>query len=139
MTKGGGKEIMKKSVAVEQPGIIGKVEQFCYDYIDLRLYVVYTYYDQNGTPLYVGCSRDFYNTHYLNLKRNSWDIEYIGFVFMENEEEIQDAKRYFIEWRNPKYNKRRYKNLQKIDPLEDDFVVKNYDLINRWQISMGVV
>lgn len=128
---------MKEPITVYQPGVIAKVEQFCYSEVQLRLYIVYTYYDKNGNPLYVGCSRDFYNTHYLNLERHSWEIEYIGFVFMKNEEEINDAKRYFIKWRNPKYNKIRYKNLQSIEPMEDDFVVKHDELLKRWQEFLG--
>lgn len=131
---------MKKINDVYQQGIIAFVEQFCYAEEELRQYVVYTYYDNEKRPLYVGRSRDFYNTHYINQsvhKEFMKDVVYIGFMVMENEEEIKDAVKHVIKWREPKFNKKKYKDEIELAPLEDDIVLSREQMEQRWREFVG--
>ena len=133
---------MNKVENVCQPGIIAAIEQFTLKGEDLRLFVVYTYYDKNEEPLYIGCSKDFYNAHYLNKYRLSYcdEIEYVGFVFLDNEDDMKDARKYYIRARNPKYNQRKCKDtplLPGLDPSDDDFVVYQKQMERRWGEWLG--
>ncbi|MDV9420727.1 hypothetical protein RZ835_017890 [Clostridioides difficile] len=131
---------MKKIDDVYQQGTIAFVEQFCYAEEELRQYVVYTYYDNEKRPLYVGRSRDFYNTHYINQsshKEFMKDVVYIGFMLMENEEETKDAVKYVIRWREPKYNKKKYRVEKELTPLEDDIVLARGQMEQRWREFVG--
>lgn len=127
---------------VYQKGVIGIIEQFTFADEALRQYVVYTYYDQQRRPLYIGASKDFYNAHYLNSQRLSfWDeVEFVGFYFFECEEDIKEARKYFIKIRNPLYNKHKYESLKLLADMEyhlsedmDDLVVWNDEMMERWR------
>lgn len=131
---------------VYQPGVIATIEQFTYREEELRLFVIYTYYNKDEQPLYVGCSKDFYNAHYLNSERLTFfdEIKYVGFYFFENEEDIKDAKKYFIKVRQPIHNKHKYENLKLYKDMEyhlgvdkDDLVVLNSEMMQRWQEWLG--
>lgn len=128
---------MNKVESVCVPGNIAIIEQFTYAEEELRLYVIYTYYDKAGTPLYVGCSKSFYEAHYFNSERFSFfdEVEYVGFKFFEYEAEIKDARKYFIKARNPKYNQRKCVStplLPGLDPSCDDLVVYRAQMERRW-------
>lgn len=125
---------MKKIDDVYTPGIIAFVEQFTYADEELRQYVVYTYYDQEEKPLYVGRSKDFYNTHYLNENTKEFmnEVVYIGFMIMKNEKETKEAVKHVIRWRKPKYNKKKYKVNIKLSPLKDDVILLREQMEKRW-------
>lgn len=130
---------MNKPETVYQGGVIAVIEQFCYNwqaYPELTLYVVYTYYDTNGQPLYVGASKDFFNTHYFNSKRLKFfnDVKYVGLVFADDEAEMKDMKRYYTRARQPRYAKTLYSNLPirpDLDSLE--LVVSETEMSKRWR------
>lgn len=130
---------MNKVENVCQPGIIGAIEQFTLTDEDLRQFVIYTYYDKNKEPLYVGCSKDFYNHHFLNSNRFSfWDeVEYVGFVFEEDEYAMKIAKPFYVKAREPKYNKHKYSDYDFYVGLEDDFVVYRKQMERRWREWLG--
>lgn len=133
---------MKKASSVYTPGIIALIEQFTLAYEELRLYVIYTYYNKEEQPLYIGCSKDFYNAHYFNQQRLTCadEIEYVGFFFLDNEDDMKDAKKYFIKARNPIYNQRRGKNVPLLPGLDlscDEFVVLNSEMEKRWAEWLG--
>lgn len=104
---------MKKIDDVYTQGIIAFVDQFTYADEELRQYVVYTYYDQEEKPLYVGKSKDFYNTHYLNENTKEFmnEVVYIGFMI---------------------YNKKKYKVNIELSPLKDDVILLREQLEKRW-------
>lgn len=130
---------MNKVVNVCQPGIIATIEQFTLADEELRQFVVYTYYDKNAQPLYIGGSKDFYNAHFFNSQRFSfWDeVEYVGFVFENNEEDMKISKQYYIRAREPKYNKHKYADLDFYVGLEDEFVVYRKQMERRWREWLG--
>ncbi len=110
---------MKEATTVYQPGIIATIEQFTYADEELRQYVVYTYYDKDWNLLYIGRSKNFYNAHYFNDQRLSFfeKVEYVGFVFLENEKDMIDAKKLYE------------KNKQELD---EDFIVPRAEMEQRW-------
>lgn len=124
------------------PGNIAIIEQFTLAVEELRQYVVYTYYDDAEQPLYVGCSKDFYNAHFNNLDRLIFanDIKYVGFFFLDNEADMKDAKKHLVKARQPKYNQRVYKDtplLPGLDPSCDDLVVYEGQMRKRWAEWLG--
>lgn len=125
---------MKKIDDVYTQGITAFVEQFTYAEEELRQYVVYTYYDQKEKPLYVGRSKDFYNTHYLNENTKEFmnEVVYIGFMIMKNEKETKEAVKHVIRWREPKYNKKKYKVNIELSPLKDDVILLREQMEKRW-------
>lgn len=129
---------MNTVFSVYKPGVIALIELFTYADEELRQFVVYTYYDKMGVPLYVGCSKDFYNAHYFNLQRLPCanEIEFVGFVFFEDEETMKDAKKHYIRAREPKFARSLYKKLPCIpgcDENNDDLVVSNAEMMQRWR------
>ncbi len=124
------------------PGIIGTIEQFTLSEEELRQFVLYTYYDKDGQPLYLGNSKSFYNSHYLNMERLSCasEIEYVGFIFLRDESEMRDAKKYYVKARNPKHNQRKYSSVELlpgVDWSEDDLVVSEKEMRQRWCEFLG--
>lgn len=130
---------MNKPETVYQPGVIAAIEQFCYNlqaYPELTQYVVYTYYDKNGAPLYIGVSRDFYNAHYFNSNRLPFfqDIQYVGLVFADNEAEMKDMKRYYTRARLPRYANTHYMKLPVLPDLDSiELVVNEEEMRRRWR------
>ena len=119
---------MNEAVSVYTGGVIATIEQFTIADEGLRQFVIYTYYGKNEEPLYIGASKDFYNAHYLNGNRLDFfeEVEYVGFVFLENEANMKEAKPYYIRARQPKYGKSKYPKLPYLkgcDVYGDDFVV----------------
>ena len=134
---------MNEVTSVYTRGVIATIEQFTFTEEKLRLFIIYTYYNKEGAPLYIGCSKDFYNAHYFNSQRLPFfdDVEYVGFFFLENEAEIKDARKYFIRAREPKYNQRKCKDtplLPGLDPSCDDLVVCRQEMEQRWAEWLGV-
>jgi len=128
---------MNEAVSVYTAGVIATIEQFTLIDESLRQFVIYTYYNKEGEPLYIGCSKAFYSCHYLNAGRLSFfeDVEYVGFVFFDNEADMKDARKYFIKAREPKYNQRKCKSMQTLpglDPAADDLVVSRKEMEQRW-------
>lgn len=125
---------MKKIDDVYTQGIIAFVEQFTYADEELRQYVVYTYYDQEENPLYIGRSKDFYNTHYINENTKEFmkEVVYIGFMVMENEDETKEAVKHIISWRKPRYNKKKYNAEIELSLLEDDIFLSREQMEKRW-------
>lgn len=124
------------------PGNIAVIEQFTIADEALRQYVVYTYYDEAEEPLYIGCSKDFYNAHHLNLDKHVFadEIKYVGFFFLDNEADMKDAKKHLIKARQPKYNQRIYKDtplLPGLDPSCDHLVVYADQMMKRWREWLG--
>ena len=133
---------MNKAVSVYQSGVIGRIEQFTYAAEELRQFVIYTYYNRDGEPLYVGSSKAFYDAHYFNSGRLDFfdEIEYVGFFFLDSEEEIKDARKYFIKARAPKYNQRKCVGtdlLPGLDPSADHLVVLRKEMEQRWQENLS--
>lgn len=128
---------MNKVQSVYQRGVIATIEQFGYEEEELRQFVVYTYYDKSEKPIYIGCSKDFYNTHYLNMNSMSYadEVAYIGFVFTADEREMKGVKGFYIKARNPKYNKKKYETMPLIKEIveEDDLVVSRSEMEQRWR------
>lgn len=111
---------MKEVVSVYQQGIISCIEQFTYAVEELRPYVVYTYYDKDWNLLYIGRSKAFYHAHYFNAQRLSFfeKVEYVGFVFLENEKDMISAKKFFR---------------SKQELLDEDFIVARTEMEARWK------
>ena len=129
---------MNDVLTVYQPGVIAIIEQFTYAVEELRQFVIYTYYNKNEEPLYVGCSKDFYNAHYFNSGRLSFfdEIEYVGFVLCENEINMKESKKYYIRARQPKYGRGKHLTLPYLkgcDIYGDDLVVSTKEMVQRWQ------
>lgn len=120
---------------VYEQGTIAFVEQFTIAEEELRQYVVYTYYDKNEEPLYVGRSRAFYDTHHLNYDNKDFmdEVEYIGFLVFDNEEITKVAVKDVINYRKPKHNKRHYKVDETLIVPEDDIVLKKDQMEQRWR------
>ena len=108
---------MKEAVSVYQQGVIAKIEQFTYKDEALRLYVVYSYYDREWNLLRIGRSRNFYNVHTFNNFQIRGGVEYVGFVFCENEAEAIEKKKLFKG--NP-------------DLLREDFIVSRKEMERHW-------
>lgn len=133
---------MRKATTVYQPGVIAAIEQFTYAAKELKQFVIYTYYDKDENPLYVGSSTTFYDAHYFNTQRFDWfcDVKYVGFIFMENEDQIKDARKYYIKARSPLHNKRKCKSVPQLPGLqedEDDLVVLEKEMRQRWCEWLG--
>ena len=117
------------------------LEGFCWQNIEgmgFKQYVIYTYYDKDLNPLYVGASSDFYNRRYLDMYRfgdvENEKIKYTGFIDYENEKEMKEAKKHWISFKSPLWNKRKYEsfspNYDVID--EEELVIDDKGLINYW-------
>lgn len=129
---------MNEAKSIYAPEVLEMVDMFVLPYADLRLHVIYTYYDALEDPLYVGGSRDFYTAHFLNAQRLPFfsQIEYVGFVFLVFEDILNEAKKYYIRARRPKYNHGRYQNLPYIKGCgvhTDELVVNVRDMEQRWR------
>lgn len=128
---------MNEVISVYTPGVIAAIEVFTLAEEELRQFVIYTYYDKNEEPLYIGASKDFYNAHYLNGNRLDFfeEVEYVGFVFLENEANMKEAKPYYIRARQPKHGRSKYQKLPYLkgcDVYGDDFVVSRSEMEQRW-------
>lgn len=132
---------MTEVYSVYQPRVSAVFERFNLKVEELRLFVVYTYYDKDGQPLYVGCSKSFCDAHYFNTTRLSFfnDIQYVGFVFFSCESELKEFKPIYIKARKPKYNKHQYKavpedkELTKFYGVEaDELVVEVKEMEDYW-------
>ena len=117
------------------------LEQFLYNVPELRLYVIYTYYDKDFNPLYVGASHAFYDTHALNYNRKSMKetmekAVYVGFVFYDDEETMKELKKYWIAHKNPIYNKRKNLSLEIpygiVDSDDDDELIVSKDKLEKY-------
>lgn len=119
-----------------------RLEQLLYKDESLRQYLIYTYYDKNEEPLYVGCSKSFYDAHYFNSERLPFfkDVVYVGFFFLDNEEDMKDARKYFIRAREPKFNQRKCKStelLPGLDPSADSLVITVEAMEALWEHLLG--
>ena len=128
---------MNEVISVYTPGVIAAMEMFTIKEEALRQFVIYTYYDKNEEPLYVGASKDFYNAHFLNSNRLDFfkDVEYVGFVFLKNESNMKEAKPYYIRAREPKHGRSKYPKLPYLkgcDVSGDDIVVSKAEMVQRW-------
>ena len=128
--------------SVYTQGIIAAIEVFTIADEELRQFVIYTYYDKAERPLYVGASKSFYDAHYFNSKRLGFfeEIEYVGFVFLENEENMKESKPYYIRARQPQYARSKYPKLPYLkgcDVSSDDFVVSVKEMEQRWREWLG--
>ena len=128
---------MNTVFSVYTPGVIAVIEQFTLAYEELRQYVIYTYYNEAEEPLYVGASKSFYNAHYQNSQRlECWDeVTYVGFVFLEDEDNMRESKKYYIRARSPKFSRSQYKELpylKGLDVQSDELVVSNQEMMQRW-------
>lgn len=108
---------------VYQQGVIAIIEQFTLNIEELRLFVVYSYYDKDWNLLYIGRSRSFYNTHYFNSERLEFfdDVHYVGFLFFKNDEEIIEAKKFF----------------KKIGWIHEELIVTRKQMERRWHEWLG--
>ena len=128
---------MNEVISVYTPGVIADIEQFTFADEELRQFVIYTYYDKNEEPLYVGASKEFYAAHHFNATRLDFfkEAEYVGFVFLENEPNMKEAKPYYIRARQPKYGRSKYPKLPYLkgcDVFGDDYVVSRAEMEQRW-------
>lgn len=133
---------MEEVISVYTPPIIAYIEQFTLADEELRQFVIYTYYDKDEQPLYVGASKDFYNAHYFNSNRLEFfeEVEYVGFVVLKNEANMKEAKPYYIRARQPKYGRSKYPKLPYLkgcDVWSDDFVVSVAEMEQRWREWLG--
>lgn len=111
---------MDQVYSVLDSGVACQLELFILNVEELRQYVVYVYYNIVEEPLYVGCSKSFYNAHYFNSQRLHFfdEVEYVGFVFLDNEENMKDAKKYYVKALNPKHNKHKYNDVMLLPDLD---------------------
>lgn len=128
---------MIRARSCRETGVIAIVEQFTYCEPALRLYCVYTYYDRDGKVLWVGATRNFYETHCRNLQERFFAgrIVYIGFAFLQSEEELRDVLKYYVRARHPLYNREKYEDvpfLKGLGSASDDLVVSNRDMLSLW-------
>ena len=105
---------------------------------ELRINVIYTYYNKLEDPLYVGGSRNFYAAHFFNAQRLPFfhEIEYVGFIFLYSEENMKESKEYYVRARSPKYNHGKYQELPYIkgcNAYTDDLVVHVREMEQRWR------
>ena len=133
---------MNEVISVYTSPIIAYIKVFTLAEEELRQFVIYTYYDKNGEPLYVGASKDFYTAHYQNADRLNFfkEVEYVGFVFLETEENMKEAKPYYIRARQPKHARSKYPKLPYLkgcDVFGDDFVVSREEMERRWAEWLG--
>ena len=133
---------MEEVTSVYTQGVIAAIEQFTLAGEELRQFVIYTYYDKDEQPLYVGASKDFYNAHYFNSQRLSYfgEVEYVGFVFLKNEANMKESKSFYIRARQPKYGRSKYPNLPYLkgcDVHTDDVVVSVTEMEQRWREWLG--
>lgn len=133
---------MEEVVSVYTPGVQVAIELFTLAEEELRQFVIYTYYDKDEQPLYVGASKDFYNAHYFNGNRLPYfgDVEYVGFVFLKNEANMKEAKPFYIRARQPKYGRSKYPDLPYLkgcDVQSDDVVVSVGEMEQRWREWLG--
>lgn len=129
---------MNEVISVYTPGVIVTIEQFTYAVEELRQFVIYTYYNNDEEPLYIGASKDFYNAHYFNSSRLPFfdDVVFVGFVFFDNEKDMKDARKYFIRARDPKGNQRKCKSVPLLPGLDlscDHLVVSKKEMEQRWE------
>lgn len=134
---------MNEAISIYTPGVIVAIEQFAYAVEELRQFVIYTYYDKAEEPLYIGCSKDFYNAHYFNSQQLNYfdEIEYVGFIFLRSEENMKETKKYYIRAREPKHNRGKYIDLPYIkgcDVYSDDFVVNMHEMETWWRATLGL-
>lgn len=128
---------VNEAISIYTPGVIGCIEQFTMAEEELRQFVIYTYYNKEEYPLYVGCSKSVYDAHYFNSGRLSFfeEVEYVGFVFLDNEAKMKDAKPYYIRARQPKYGRSKYPKLPYLkgcDVHYDELVVSRTELEQYW-------
>lgn len=129
---------MNEAKSIYAPEASEMIDMFMLPYADLRLHVIYTYYDKLEDPLYVGGSRNFYAAHFLNAQRLPFfnQIEYVGFVFLNSEEDVNESKKYYIRARRPKHNHGQYRELPYIKGCNvhtDEIVVNVHAMEQRWR------
>lgn len=129
---------MNDIISIHEYDVIEALERLTIDYDELRQLVIYTYYDKNELPLYVGVSKDFYMEHSFNSKnlRCFKDIKYVGFVFLKDKTDINELKKYYIRARQPQYNQRKYEEIlysMEFDVNSDDFVVSEKEMVKKWK------
>ena len=118
------------------------LEQFLWQTV-IDTFVIYTYYDANEKPLYVGASKGFYDRRYLDMYRfgdvENEKIKYTGLVFYDTEEAMKEAKKHWIAYKRPLWNKRKYENFSFFDDVigEDELVVNDDKLLKYWSWHLG--
>jgi len=133
---------MNEVVSVYTPGVIAAIEMFTLADEALRQFVIYTYYNEEEEPLYVGCSKSYYHAHYFNSERLSFfdQIKYVGFVFLKTEANMKESKKYYIRARQPKHGRGKHLDLPYLkgcDTYGDDFVITLEEMEQRWQEWLG--
>ncbi len=128
---------MQEVWSIYTDGVWLQLELFLYRDETLRQFVVYTYYDKDEQPLYVGCSKAYYDADYFNSERLPFfdEVKYVSFAFFENEEEMKAAKKLCIRARNPKHNKAKYKDIPvptNWDEENEELVVLRKDMLQVW-------
>ena len=53
-------------------------------------------------------------------------------MILKNEKETKEAVKHVIRWREPKYNKKKYKVNIELSPLKDDVILLREQLEKRW-------
>ena len=76
--------------------------------------------------------------NYFNSQRLLYfdEVKYVGFVFLESEENMKESKKYYIRARQPKHNRGKYRELPYLDGCNvhtDDLVVSVHEMENRWR------
>lgn len=73
---------------------------------DFKTYVVYSFYDKDKNPIYVGKSINFVDRYDWHRRKPYYqEIEYIGFRQYNNRAEMDLAELFQIQNKLPKYNK----------------------------------
>lgn len=85
--------------------------------VEGRPFAVYTFYDVENAPLYIGLSMSMSNRLRSHMYTQPWwsDVESIGLQFYAGYEDAVDAERREILEHLPKYNRARYKPRKRPD------------------------
>ena len=101
---------------------------------EIKTCVVYSFYNKNKEPIYIGKSISFLDRYDWHLRKQyAKEIEYIGFRLYKNEAEMELAELFHIQKNIPKYNKASKYNYDlemvsfKDFSTEEIFTRKNFD------------
>lgn len=115
-------------------------------WVSQYIFTVYTYYDINMNPLYVGKSKQFFARHdnHWMIDKYMGEVVYLGIRLYVSYGEMNIAEQYWIQKKRPKYNKEdSYFNPDESDCLfirdcTEECVDKLENIESFWNFLSGV-